>query len=72
MADKIVSDALKNIDKNTSVIATAMLSPYNPTLDNNLPKERAINPMAMRPPGANVTLTNQKEVVKVIKNLFGF
>ena len=35
-------------------------------------KERAINPMAMRPEGVHVTITDVKPNIKLIKKLFGF
>ena len=60
--------ALKNVDK---IATSAMLTPYNVQLDNT-EQERAVNPMAIRPPNLAVTLTEKKPSVNLIKKLFGF
>jgi hypothetical protein len=61
--------ALKNVD--TKMVTSAMLTPYNVQLDNT-EQERAVNPMAIRPPNLAVTLTEKKPSVNIIKKLFGF
>jgi hypothetical protein len=53
----------------------ARIAPYDKkinTLDQSTAKERAINPMAIRPLDVHVTITEEKEEVSLIKNLFGF
>lgn len=78
MADNsAITKALKEIEANkgVGVVASAMLAPYDTKLDkveNELAKERAVNPLAVRPSGVHVTLTQEKPVVNVIKQLFGF
>jgi len=41
-------------------------------LEQSTVKERAVNPMAIRPPNIHVTLTEEKPEVNLIKKLFGF
>ena len=53
------------------MVTSAMLTPYNVQLDNT-EQERAVNPMAIRPPNLAVTLTEKKPSVNLIKKLFGF
>ena len=66
-----LATALKNID--SKMVTSAMLTPYNVQLDKTeKEKERAVNPMAIRPPNVHVTLTEQKPSVNIIKKLFGF
>ena len=76
-----LTEALKHIDNsNVGTPCSAMLSPHDTKLDkiekelnkNNEKKERAVNPLAIRPSGAHVTLTEEKPKVSIIKNLFGF
>jgi hypothetical protein len=66
--DNKLTSALQNVNK---IVTSAMLTPYNVQLDNT-EKERSVNPMAIRPPGVHVTLTEQKPAVSIIKKLFGF
>lgn len=69
--NKFVKDALQKVEG--KMITSAMLTPYNANSDNiEKEKERAVNPMAIRPAGINVTLTEQKPNINVIKKLFGF
>jgi hypothetical protein len=42
----------------------------NPTKEE--PKERAVNPIAMRPEGIHVTINTTKEEVKRMAKKFGF
>jgi hypothetical protein len=67
--NKFLTSALQNI--NNKMVTSAMLTPYNVQLDNT-EKERAVNPMAIRPQGVHVTLTEEKPAVSLIKKLFGF
>ncbi len=67
--DNKLTNALKNVDN--KIVTSAMLTPYNVQSDNT-EKERAVNPMSIRPAGVHVTLTEQQPVVNQIKKLFGF
>jgi hypothetical protein len=72
--------AYKQQNRDNVNICSAMLSPHDTQIDktekelnkNNEKKERAVNPLAIRPSGAHVTLTEEKPKVSIIKNLFGF
>ena len=69
--DNKLTATLKNVE--SKMVCSAMLTPYNVQLDNTeKEKERAVNPMAIRPPNVHVTLTEQKPNINIIKKLFGF
>lgn len=69
--NNFLKDALQKVEG--KMVTSAMLTPYNVQLDNTeKEKERAVNPMAIRPPNVHVTLTEQKPTVNIIKKLFGF
>jgi hypothetical protein len=78
MADKQQLNTLKQGEENKCNVEKhrrVMLTPYNTKLDNTgreVTKERAVNPMAIRPEGARVTITDVKPSVNIIKKLFGF
>jgi len=41
-------------------------------IENNNKKERAVNPLAVRPEGVNVTIVSVDKVVKQMAKIFGF
>jgi hypothetical protein len=77
MADKKYLESVKQVENTytNKKLSSAMLSPCHTQIDKiekEVTKERAVNPMAIRPPGVHVTLTEEKPSVNIIKKLFGF
>ncbi len=88
MAEKKLSNILQHLESDKCINekeCSAMLSPVD-TQFNKIEremakqeeakraaeKERAVNPMAIRPQGVHVTITKEIPAVNVIKKLFGF